>query len=239
VHARVRDRCRHRATPPSFAAALILITWVVRWWFPVDTWVPPFFVLPTEPANVVQYVSLFILGILAFRNDWFQRTARSVGLMWLVIGISATAVVYSLQAFGLWDELTATGGLDWRSLIRVSLEILICTGLSVGLVVTLREAFRLPIRFFAAMATASYAAYILHVFLVVGLQAAILPIAWPAGVKFTVVAVLGLLLSFGIGYLSRFVPGLRTLLGTATLRGPNAGAPKPLRGQRSSGPRTL
>lgn len=237
---------RQRSLPPpghaailTFAAALIVITWVVRWWFPVDTWVPLFFVLPTEPANVVQYVSLFILGILAFRNDWFQRTARSVGLMWLVIGISATAVVYSLQAFGLWDELTATGGLDWRSLIRVSLEILICTGLSVGLVVTLREAFRLPIRFFAAMATASYAAYILHVFLVVGLQAAILPIAWPAGVKFTVVAVLGLLLSFGIGYLSRFVPGLRTLLGTATLRGPNAGAPKPLRGQRSSGPRTL
>lgn len=225
-------RSRSRPLPPpghgaivAFSAALILVTWVVRWWFPVDRWVPLFLVLPAEPANLAQYVSLFVLGILAFRNDWFQRIPRNVGLVWLVVGVGAAAVVYSLQALGLWEALTATGGLDGRSLARVSLEVLICAGLSVGLVVTFREVFHQPRKLLAAMATASYAAYILHAFVVVGLQMAILPVPWPAGAKFAVVAVLGLCLSFGIGHVSRFVPGLRIVLGTGRQRRvPSGGA---------------
>lgn len=234
-------RRRVRSLPPpshgailAFAAGLILVTWIVRWWFPVDDWVALFFVLPAEPANLAQYVSLFVLGILACRNDWFQRIPRRVGLVWLVVGVGAAAAVYSFQAFGLWEVLTAIGGFDWRSLVRVSLEILICAGLSVGLVVAFREMFHQPRQFIAAMATASYAAYILHAFIVVGLQAAILQLVWPPGAKFAVVAVLGLFLSFGIGYVSRFVPGLRLLLGTVRAGSETAGRPGNLGGRGGS-----
>lgn len=214
-------RARKRSLPPpshaaivTFAAALILVTWVVRWWFPIDDWVPLFFVLPAEPANLTQYLSLFVLGILAFRNDWFTLIPRKVGLVWLGVGACAAVLVYSLQAWGLWDVLTATGGMDWHSLVRVTLESLVCTGLAVGLVVACREMFHRPTLFLAAMATASYAAYIVHVFVVVGLQVAVLQIPWPPGAKFVAVAVLGLALSFGIGHVSRLVPGFRVLLGT-------------------------
>lgn len=229
---RAGSRGRARMLPPPghtvifmFAAALILVTWVVRWWFPVDDWVPLFFVLPAEPANLAQYLSLFVLGVLAFRNDWFGRIPLRVGLVWLVVGVGAAAVVYSLQASNLWDAMTATGGPDWRSLVRVSLEALVCTGLSVGLVVTFREVFRTPTPFLAAMATASYAAYILHAFVVVGLQMALLQIVSPPGAKFAIVSVLGLFLSFGIGHLSRFVPGVRVLLGTTARHAEPAGGP--------------
>lgn len=219
-----RERAR-MLPPPShtvilvFATALILVTWVVRWWFPVDDWVPLFFLLPAEPANLAQYLSLFVLGILAFRNDWFRRIPLRVGLVWLVVGAGAAAAVYSLQASNLWDVMTTIGGLDWRSLVRVSLEALVCTGLSVGLVVAFREVFHTPTPFLAAMAGASYAAYILHVFVVVGLQVALLQMPWPPGAKFVVVSVLGLFFSFGIGHISRFVPGVRVLLGTTPRRG--------------------
>lgn len=222
---RTGSRGNDRLLPPPghaailiFTAALILVTWVVRWRFAVDDWVPLFFVLPAEPANLAQYLSLFVLGILAFRNGWFQRIRSGVGLVWLAVGAGAASAVYALQASNLWEAMTATGGLDWRSLVRVSLESLVCTGLSVGLVVAFREVFRRPTPFLAAMATASYAAYILHVYVVVGLQVAILDMAWPPGAKFVVVSVLGLLLSFGLGHVSRFVPGLRALLGTTPRR---------------------
>lgn len=207
----------HRAIL-AFAAALILVTWVIRWWFPVDDWVPLFFVMPAEPANLPQYVSLFALGAVAFRNDWFRRIPRHIGFTWLAVGLTASAAIFSLQAFNVWNVATATGGFDWRSLVRVFLETMICAGLSVGLVVTSRELFRRPMRLVATMAAASYAAYILHIFVVVGLQVALLQANWPAGTKFLLVAVLGVVFSFGLGHVSRSMPGLRILLGTGPER---------------------
>ena len=214
----------------GFATVLILVTWIIRWWFPVDSWLPLFFVVPAEPANFTQYVSLFALGILAYRNHWFTRIPRAVGLLWLAVGFLATVAIFSLQAFNLWFTLTATGGFGWPSLVRVSLETLVCIGLSVGLIVLFREVSHRGSRLLAAMATASYAAYILHVYIVVGLQVAILQYPWPAGVKFLAVAVAGVALSFGIGHFSRTVPGLGLVLGTRRERPPAAGgtsAPHP------------
>ena len=214
----------------GFATVLILVTWIIRWWFPVDSWLPLFFVVPAEPANFAQYVSLFALGILAYRNHWFTRIPRAVGLLWLAVGFLATVAIFSLQAFNLWFTLTATGGFGWPSLVRVSLETLVCIGLSVGLIVLFREVWHRGSRLLAAMATASYAAYILHVYIVVGLQVAVLQYPWPAGVKFLAVAVAGVALSFGIGHFSRTVPGLGLVLGTRRERPPAAGgtsAPHP------------
>jgi hypothetical protein len=65
------------------------------------------------------------------------------------------------------------------------------------------------------MATASYSAYILHLWIVLALQAGIKAIELPSLVKFIVVAVLGTVLAFGIGYLVGKVPGLRVVLGAS------------------------
>lgn len=64
------------------------------------------------------------------------------------------------------------------------------------------------------MATASYAAYILHLLIVIGLQAGMEQIALPAVAKFALVALTGTVLAFGLGHLSRYVPGVRAILGT-------------------------
>jgi hypothetical protein len=104
------------------------------------------------------------------------------------------------------------------SLLRCALEALICAGLGVGLVVLFRETIHRPGRLLVGAAGASFAAYILHPYLLVPLQVAILPVELPAGVKFGVIAVFGLLITFGAAHLSRKVPGLRVLLGTARER---------------------
>jgi hypothetical protein len=56
-------------------------------------------------------------------------------------------------------------------------------------------------------------ACILHVYILVGLQVAVLQYAWPVGVKFLAVAVAGVALSLGIGHFSSTVPGLGLVLG--------------------------
>ena len=142
-----------------------------------DEWVPLLFLVAAEPARMPQYVSLFALGVMAFRGDWLRRIPVRMGAIWLAVGLIGVAGIVAVHTLvpGDWNyHLLADGGFNWPSLLRSSLEALICAGLSVGLVVMFREAIHRPGRLIVAAAGASYGAYILHPFLLVILQVAIL-----------------------------------------------------------------
>jgi fucose 4-O-acetylase-like acetyltransferase len=221
------DRPPRIWSPPNHAAivgfvvGLALVTWVVRGWYPIDEWVPLFFVLAAEPAHLPQYVSLFALGVVAYRGDWLGRLSTKVGMIWLSIGLVASAGIYAalLLAPDWWNDVVASGEFNWRSLLKSTWEALICAGMCVGLIVLFRSLIRRTNRLLMAMAAASYAAYILHFTFVVGLQAGMAGLDLPALVKFGLVTALGVLLAFGTGHLSRRVPGLRAILGTAPKEG--------------------
>ncbi len=198
----------------GFVVILAVITWVVRGWYPIDEWVPLFFVVAAEPAHLPQYLSLFVLGVMAYRGDWLRRLSMRVGMVWLTIGLVASAGYWALLLLAPDSGVTAGGGFNWPSLLYSTWESLICAGMVVGLIVLFRTVFRRANPVLAAMATASYAAYIIHFMIVVFLQAGIEGLDLPALVKFGLVAILGVILAFGIGHLSRRVPGLRVVLGT-------------------------
>lgn len=145
-----------------------------------------------------------------------RRLSTATGMVWLTVGLVASAAVYALwvAAPDVWNQWVAKGGPDSGSLIWSAWEALICVGLSVGLIVLFREVFNRTNKVLLAMAAASYAAYILHLLLVVGLQMGIEGLDWSALTKFGLVTFLGVTLAFGIGYLSQRVPGLRVVLGT-------------------------
>jgi glucans biosynthesis protein C len=207
--------------PPShlaivgFVVVLALATWVVRVWYPVDTWVPLFWIMPAEPAHLPQYVALFAVGIAAHRGDWFRKMPTDAGTIWLGIGLIASAGIYLAYMLGPWHDLMTVGGLNLPSLVRSTWETVIAVGLSVGLIVAFREMFSRPNPVLGAMAAASFGAYILHPAIVVALQAAIRGLALHAFVKFALVSALGTLLAFWLARLSAKVPGLRAVLGTA------------------------
>ncbi|HEY6689044.1 MAG TPA: acyltransferase family protein [Propionibacteriaceae bacterium] len=212
--------------PPNNAAivaviaALALITWIIRWWYPVDKWVPLLGVVAAEPAHLPQYVILFAVGVAAYRGDWLRRLPVRLGAFWLGVGLTAAALMYLLQGLAAdqWNTVVADGGLNWPSLVRSTWETVIALSLCIGLIVFFREVVHRPNRLIVAMAAASYAAYILHLLIVIGLQAGIEGIAMPSVVKFALVASVGTILAFGVGHLSRYVPGLRTILGTTAHR---------------------
>ncbi|MCP3973636.1 MAG: acyltransferase [bacterium] len=207
----------------GFVIALGLITWVVRGWYPIDEWVPLLFVVAAEPAHLPQYVSLFALGAIAYRGDWLRRWPTRFGVVWLSIGLVTSAVVYTavMLANDPGSDLIEGGGFTGQALLWSMLEALICAGMVVGMTVVGRAVFQRSSRILEAMAAASYAAYILHVTFVIGLQAGLEGVSMAAGIKFGIVASLGFVLAFGAGHLSRHVPGLRTVLGTTprTARG--------------------
>jgi glucan biosynthesis protein C len=215
----------------SFVVALALVTWVVRWWYPVDEWVPMFFVMAVEPAHLPQYVILFGLGTVAYRGDWLRRIPTRIGMIWLGIGLVAVSGVYAfkLAAPERWSDATAPGGFGWQSLLSSSWEALICAGMCLGLVVVFRAVFHRTNRFLAAMVAASYAAYILHLMIVIGLQLGLEGTDVPVLAKFGLVTAFGVLLAFGAGYVSRWIPGVRVALGTTPAKRDPAAAHREVR----------
>jgi len=197
-----------------FIAALALVTWIVRIWYPVDKWVPFLWVMPAEPAHLPQYMAFFAVGVVAYRGDWFRKMSTTDGLSWLAVGMIASGGIYVAYAFGWWKM--APGGLGLESLMRSSWETVIAVGLSAGLIIAFRELFDRPNRLLKVMAAASFGAYILHPPIVVALQAAIADVTLPAFAKFAVVSLLGTVVAFAIAYLAGRVPGIRAVLGATS-----------------------
>jgi surface polysaccharide O-acyltransferase-like enzyme len=193
----------------AYTLLLGLATAVVRIWYPIDRWAT-LLVVPAEIAHLPQYLSLFVLGILAYRGDWLRRLPTATGMTWLGIGLMAGVARYAYDLGG-WRWLSADSAvthLGWNLW-----EAFICVGLSVGLLVLFRERFNAgPGRLLSAVAGAAYAAYIVHVLVVVGVQFSLVSVALPPVAKFVLVSLVSAPLSFGIGGLLRQLPGAKGVL---------------------------
>jgi surface polysaccharide O-acyltransferase-like enzyme len=203
-----------------FALALALVSFVVRIWYPIDRWAPLFYLIPSEIAHLPQYVALFVLGIMANRGQWLREFPTRTGMIWLGIGLFAAAAyyVYSLWGARLFYDALGTGiieigGLDWRSFVFCLWEALVCVGLAAGLLVLFRDRFnKQPGALWSALIGAAYAAYIIHVLIVVGIQMGFDAVPLGPFVKPVLVTLIGIVLSFGIGHLVRKVPGAKKIL---------------------------
>jgi len=194
----------------TYVLVLTIITAVVRIWYPIDRWAT-LLVFPAEIAHLPQYVSLFVIGIMAYRGDWLRRLPTATGMAWLWIGLTATVGRYAYSLQGGWEWLPlilTTSGLFWSLW-----ESLICVGLCVGLLVLFRERDNGQSgKLLLLMAGAAYAAYIIHLLVVIGIQFGLDAVALTPFAKFLLVALLGTILSFGIGHLARQLPGAKKIL---------------------------
>ncbi len=203
----------HRAIL-GYALALALASFVVRIEYPIDRWELAFGLVPAEYAHWPQYFSLFLLGILAYRRDWLRRIPAATGLRWLGVGLVAAGLRYALlpaRELGL-PQLLAGGGLSWQSLVRSSWEALLCVGLCVGLPVLLRERFARQGDLPRWLAPNAYAAYVIHIWPIVALQAALASIAIEPFSKFAIVTLVGVPLCFLLGALLRKLPYVSRVL---------------------------
>jgi glucan biosynthesis protein C len=194
----------------TYVLVLTIVTAVVRIWYPIDRWVT-LLVFPAEIAHLPQYVSLFVIGIMAYRGDWLRRLPTATGMIWLWIGLTAAVGRYAYSLLGGWEWLSlilTTSGLFWSLW-----EALICVGLCVGLPLLFREwGNGQPNMLLPLMAGAAYAAYIIHLLVVIGIQFGLDAVALTPFTKFVLVALLGTILSFGIGHLARQLPGAKKIL---------------------------
>jgi len=196
-----------------YVLVLGAVTYLVRRRYPIDRWVVV--LVPVELAHFPQYASLFVLGLLAQRGDWFRKIPAATGRVWLAIGLAAAGLLYlngALRLKALIPAINEMGGPGWRSLVQSFWEAFLAVGLSLGLLVCLRERFNRPNRLIAAMSADSYFVYIIHLYLVIALQAVLHTVPFPPFIKFLLVTAFGVLICFSLSHLVRKLSFTRGIL---------------------------
>ncbi|HLU96029.1 MAG TPA: acyltransferase [Thermobifida alba] len=192
----------------GFTAALAAATFLLRVWYPVDTWVPVLEFIQTEPADLALQASFFAAGIMAYRRGWLSSFGDRAGYAWLAVG---TALAAAHIGFGdRLDTLYAPGGWTGGSLLWSVVESVMCVSLSIGLLALFRRWARRSGPVLAGGAALVFTVYVIHVPVVVALQYAAGDLgAWGG---FAVAASGGVLLSFALAWAVNRTPVLRRVL---------------------------
>lgn len=191
----------------AFAFVLGIVTLLIRIRYPIDDWIRLFGLVRAEPARMPQYVSLFLIGIVAGQNDWFTKIGTRMATAWFLAGLAIFAVMTAWAA----PRLVVPDDMGLR-LAWGFLEAFVGTGTILGLLVFFRARFANPSRLARTLEGNVYGVYLIHVYAVIGLQAALRPLPWPAEAKFLAVWAGAIAISFALTALARLVPAVRRIV---------------------------
>lgn len=202
----------HRAEsrPPTFRStllfvlALTVVTFVVRLWWPLNSYV----IFGFQLAEFAQYVSLFVIGLVAYRRNWFLRLPDALGKVWLWIAIGALLsfpiIIIAVGAVGHANVFE--GGLRWQALLYALWESVVCVGLCIGLLTLFRKHFNTQGKVGKALSTSAYTVYLIHPLIIVPLAYAVRNIELYPLLKFALVVLMGVPLCFFVSYFIRKLP---------------------------------
>ncbi len=183
-----------------FAIGLTISTAIVRTWFDIDEWVYLFGYLRIAPADVPRDLGLFLIGTLAYRNDWVNQLPSKVGWVCLTVGFTLAGLWYG---FDLWlSGILIFSDAVWGLLLPLW-ESLLCCGMCFGLTIVFRDTVNIQTPLTREMAQSTYAAYMIHVFIAIFFQYLVLALAATPLIKFFLVSLITVPISFLLANLIR------------------------------------
>ena len=215
------------ASPPSylriglFILALALASYLVRIIIPLGRSVNLFVYFLSFPtiAYLPQYLSFFVLGVVASRYDWFRTLPRSMGKGGFVAALVATVLLFSIGFLSLLKaienaspQIPPFGYGTWQSAVYALWDSLFAVGMCLGMITLFRRFFNGQGRFGRFLSQHSYAVYIFHIPIIVLLAVALRGIELAALLKFGVMAVIIVPTCFAIAYIVHKIPGVSRIL---------------------------
>ena len=200
----ISGECSSKPTIPGLLILGLIIgigSFFIRKVSPQDNWI--MIPLKIEPAHYLQYVVLFVVGILAGRFKWFAKMSNATGAVSLLIGAALAVGMYILGD-------NAWSGFVWKW--YGIYESLMCVFLCFGLIWLFRQVFCSTSPFMQWCAAQSYGAYVFHLLLMLGIQFATDTIWMGAFGKFIFIGISTTVVSYLLTWLVRMIPGMKSVL---------------------------
>jgi glucan biosynthesis protein C len=195
----------------GFIVVLSLVSFVVRIWWPLRWgWSPAWWMqlFGLTGGLLPQYLSLYVLGCLAYRRNWFVELTPRMGRDWSLMALIAILVAVPFMAFGwvtgtLYDYL---GGFHWQALVMAVWEAFLVVGVCIGSLVLFRQHWNRQGRLTKGLAASVFTVYLIHPLVVVSVASVFSPVALFPLLKFVIAVLIVLPLSFLIGSMIRKLP---------------------------------
>ncbi len=137
-----------------------LLTFFIRLIFPVGE-----VIIGIPFAFAIQYITMFTVGVISYRNNWFEKMENSNIKKWIVI-IMASAfffILYIIFIYGLESDLTLiAGSLTLHSLVYAMVDNIICMGMIFVLIPIFRNKFNSQGNIAKNLSINAYNMYLLH-----------------------------------------------------------------------------
>jgi glucan biosynthesis protein C len=198
----------------GFIFALGLLSFVVRIWWPLGWTFQP---LPgLKVGYLPQYGSLYILGLVASRRNWFFKLTPRMARDWSLIALLATLIFGGLafssmtQAAGAAGTRVAgyaiAGGFNWLAFSYALWEPFIVVGVCIGLLVLFRQRWNYQGRVARSLAPNVYTVYLIHAPVLIGFAYAFHVVALYPLLKWGIAVLITIPLCFLISSVIRKIP---------------------------------
>jgi glucan biosynthesis protein C len=208
--ARSVDREVQAGFPRSWSVALFallvgLASFVVRLWIPPDWKVE---LLNLNVRFFVQYIAMFVAGLVAYRRDWFRRLPDRQGRLWLWIGVALVPLLPVMILVSGMDQGVEPflGGWHWQAAAWALWESFVCLAFCVGLIYLFRRRGDRQRKVARFLSPNAYTAYLIHGVVVTVLALAVRDVMLYPLLKLVLAIVVAVPVTFALSALVRKVP---------------------------------
>ena len=190
-----------------------VLQFIIRLWLPVG-WSMPFtnFQFPF----FVQYIVLFVFGIIVYQNNWLESINGKMGWKWFMLAQLFVFIGFPLLFIlgGAAENGTVNfmGGLTWQSFAYALWEQILCVSLIIGLLGMFKKRINSQNKLTRHLSDSAYAVFIFHTPVIIGLAAIFVNWKIFPPLKFIMLAPLALLACFLIASLVKQIPGVKKVI---------------------------
>lgn len=194
-----------------YVVGLALIDFLIRIWLPIGwTFQPLNLQFPFFP----QYISMFILGIIAYRRGWLTNIPVAMGKTWLKIA-AIDLLLFPVIAIGggaIHQIAYFEGGLHWQAFAYALWEAIMCVAMCTGLPVLFRTRFNRQGSLGKFLSANAYTVYLIHPIVVVALGYGLHTIIFYPLLKYGIAVIIAVPGCFVLSALVRMIPYVKRIL---------------------------